>query len=161
MLALCCRRIGSRRTDVERYKKRSRKRLRGTDAGRKEMRDMWCDVMRWDVRCQIRHVRSARPQSVWCMMWYGMRWRYVKWRLVWCYIWCNAVCDAWWVMAWCDMMLSLSHVLHIRSPNAAQCSTHTHTHIFIETRTTCQSSLFLTRRRVVAFGWLSQQDCQG
>lgn len=77
-----------------------------------EMRDMWCDVMRWDVRCQIRHVRSARPQSVWCMMWYGMRWRYVKWRLVWCYIWCNAVCDAWWVMAWCDMMLSLSHVLH-------------------------------------------------
>ena len=42
------------------------------------------------------------------------------------------------------------HASHIRSPNAAQCSTHTH--IFIETRTTCQSSLFLTRRRVVAFG---------
>ena len=52
---------------------------------------MWCDVMRWDVRCQIRHMRSVRLQSVWCMMcgagcvmWCDMVWGGAIWHDVWC-----------------------------------------------------------------------------
>lgn len=89
------------------------------------MWDAWhvmrCDAMGCEMSDTTYEKRKAAKcvmHDVWCrmcdVMWYGMRWRYLTWRLVWCYIWCDAVCDAWCVMwAWCDMTLSLSHVLHV------------------------------------------------